>query len=516
MDGRELDIPAARASPCNSDRCQDAAVRSSHIGTSSRNAVPNDFDTSQDDLKKSESKSNSSVENSKVNLDSDNSCSSNLGDLLRHESSVENRVQKVDKIACGDSKIINCRSRNHLQFDCEAKNHQHRDKIPPQPELDASSISISPSNLAAADNEDILVPAYCLGHMSNDIEPKPLKVLTTYEIFTKSEPKTETDLQVISNSGQVKKNYVTVAVDHNWQASKSTVKDRLAFMFNNELMADVHFIVGGRSGGNIERIPAHKFVLSISSAVFDAMFNSRMATTECEIELPDIEPAAFLSLLRFFYSDEVMIGPETVMATLYAAKKYAVPALEQACVDFLKMNLSSDNAFMLLSEARLFDEPQLAAMCLDMIDKTTSDAFSADGFTYLDLDTLCVVLERDSLGIKESKLFSAIIRWAESECMRQSINTSPENQRKVLGRAMNLIRFPLMTVEEFAVGVAQSGILSDREVVELFLYFTVKPRPVVKFSEVLRCCLTGKEQVISRFCQVEKRWGYSGTTDRIR
>ena len=53
------------------------------------------------------------------------------------------------------------------------------------------------------------------------------------------------------------------------------------------------------------------------------------------------------------------------------AKKYAVPALEKHCVDFLKHNLSPDNACMLLTQARLFDEPQLAALCLETIDKYT-------------------------------------------------------------------------------------------------------------------------------------------------
>lgn len=55
-------------------------------------------------------------------------------------------------------------------------------------------------------------------------------------------------------------------------------------------------------------------------------------------------------LCRFLYSDEVQIGPETVMTTLYTAKKYAVPALEAHCVEFLKKNLRADNAFMLLTQ----------------------------------------------------------------------------------------------------------------------------------------------------------------------
>ena len=106
---------------------------------------------------------------------------------------------------------------------------------------------------------------------------------------------------------------------------------------------------------------------------------------EEDIELPDVEPASFLALLRFLYSDEVQIGPETVMTTLYTAKKYAVPALEKHCVDFLKRHLCADNAFMLLTQARLFDEPQLAALCLETIDKATPEALAAEGFTDIDI-----------------------------------------------------------------------------------------------------------------------------------
>ncbi|XP_077187888.1 BTB/POZ domain-containing protein 2 isoform X3 [Paroedura picta] len=238
---------------------------------------------------------------------------------------------------------------------------------------------------------------------------------------------------------------------YNWQATKPTVQERFAFLFNNEVLSDVHFLVGkGRAGA--QRIPAHRFVLAVGSAVFDAMFNGGMATTSTEIELPDVEPAAFLALLKFLYSDEVQIGPETVMTTLYTAKKYAVPALEAHCVEFLKKNLRADNAFMLLTQARLFDEPQLASLCLENIDKNTSDAINAEGFTDIDLDTLVAVLERDTLGIREVRLFNAVVRWSEAECQRQQLQVIPENKRKALGKALSLIRFPLMTIEEFAAG----------------------------------------------------------------
>ncbi|XP_048471798.1 BTB/POZ domain-containing protein 1 isoform X2 [Rhincodon typus] len=301
---------------------------------------------------------------------------------------------------------------------------------------------------------------------------------------------------------------------YNWQAAQRSVRERFSFMFNNELLSDVHFAVG--KGPGARRLPAHRFVLAVGSAVFDAMFNGGMATSSAEIELPDVEPAAFLALLRFLYSDEVQIGPETVMTTLYTAKKYAVPALEAHCVEFLTKHLRADNAFMLLTQARLFDEPQLASLCLDTIDKNTVDAISAEGFTDIDLDTLCAVLERDTLSIQEIRLFSGVVRWAEAECQRQQLPVTPGSKQKVLGKAITLIRFPLMSIEEFAAGPAQSGILSDREIVNLFLHFTLNPKPRVEYIDRPRCCLRGKECSISRFPQVESRWGYNGTSDRIR
>lgn len=35
-----------------------------------------------------------------------------------------------------------------------------------------------------------------------------------------------------------------LTLDPNWQAIKSTVRERNAAMFNNDLMADIYFIVG--------------------------------------------------------------------------------------------------------------------------------------------------------------------------------------------------------------------------------------------------------------------------------
>jgi BTB/POZ domain-containing protein 3/6 len=68
-------------------------------------------------------------------------------------------------------------------------------------------------------------------------------------------------------------------------------------MCNNELMADVYFVVSN-GGLSSKRFPAHKYVLATGSSVFFAMFYGTLAETREEIVVPDVEPDAFLKMLK--------------------------------------------------------------------------------------------------------------------------------------------------------------------------------------------------------------------------
>ena len=88
-------------------------------------------------------------------------------------------------------------------------------------------------------------------------------------------------------------------LDSDWQVSKKCIKERTAVMFNNELIADVHFMVGSES--TQRRIPAHKFILVTGSPVFYAMFYGGLAEDKNEVTIPDVEPQAFLKLLQWVF-----------------------------------------------------------------------------------------------------------------------------------------------------------------------------------------------------------------------
>ena len=125
-------------------------------------------------------------------------------------------------------------------------------------------------------------------------------------------------------------------------------------MANNDLFSDVKFVVR-KSGGESESkqvIPAHKFVLSIGSPVFEAMFYGELAETR----LPDCEYESLLELFRYMYSDEVNLSRNNVMAVLYLAKKYMVPSLAEKCTEYLQENLDPSNVFSILPSAQKYEE----------------------------------------------------------------------------------------------------------------------------------------------------------------
>uniref|UniRef100_A0A4X1TY35 BTB domain containing 6 n=1 Tax=Sus scrofa TaxID=9823 RepID=A0A4X1TY35_PIG len=220
---------------------------------------------------------------------------------------------------------------------------------------------------------------------------------------------------------------------------------------------------------------------------------------------------------RYMYSDEIDLEADTVLATLYAAKKYIVPALAKACVNFLETSLEAKNACVLLSQSRLFEEPELTQRCWEVIDAQAEMALRSEGFCEIDWQTLEIIVMREALNAKEAVVFEAVLSWAEAECKRQGLPATPRNKRHVLGPALYLVRIPTMTLEEFANGAAQSDILTLEETHNIFLWYTAANKPLLEFPLTKRKGLA--PQRCHRFQSSAYRsnqWRYRGRCDSIQ
>ena len=267
-----------------------------------------------------------------------------------------------------------------------------------------------------------------------------------------------------------------MSAPENWQTTRCTIRERTTFLLNNDRFSDVKFVVRDSSSeGESESkkvIPAHKFVLSISSPVFEAMFYGEIAETQDSIELPDCDYDSLLELFRYLYSDEENLSGSNVMKVLYLAKKYMVPSLADKCSRYLRNHLDATNVFSILPMAQKYEEKELTDRCWEVIDNQSQAAMRSDGFTTIEQSLLEAVVSRDTLSINEIDLFKAVDLWATKKCGNQGIEANGEEKRRILGeKVVKAIRFPVMKQQEFASVVPHTKILTPDEVIKFFMFF---------------------------------------------
>lgn len=307
---------------------------------------------------------------------------------------------------------------------------------------------------------------------------------------------------------------VQSVVGENWQALRPTIRERSAYLFNNELLSDVNFVVKSSSDkdhSSVKKckmvIPGHKFVLAIGSPVFFAMFYGELAEKKDFIDVVDCEYESLLELFRFLYSDEVNFNADNVMRVLYLAKKYLVPALVDKCIEYLGEILDGSNVFSMMECSRIFDEKKLMEQCWSAVDKYAEDAVKSSSFLTIDQSVLEALVERDTLMVKEVELFKAVDKWATKECERQELVADGVAKRRILGeRIVMAIRFPVMEQKEFVAVVLDSDILTSKEVYDVMKHYSSVLTSPVGFPETIR---VGIAHRCCRFSSVQKsRWFY--------
>ena len=258
-------------------------------------------------------------------------------------------------------------------------------------------------------------------------------------------------------------------------------------------MSDIKFVVNDPNPNNkkgCEIIYAHKFLLSLCSPVFNAMFYSNIADNREEIPLCDCDPRSFIEFLRYLYSDEVHLTSGNVFELLYLAKKYIVPFLAENCCRFLEAELRENNVFRILEHARLFSEAHLEQRCWKLLEAKTSACLQSEGLLWISHDTLSSLLTRDALTLVDGEcaVFNAVKRWATANCKARGLEPTGKKMRRVLKDAIYLIRFPMMPPRLFSEIVVPTEILTEKEASQVYLFHKqgATPDPEIKFSCIPR------------------------------
>jgi len=83
-------------------------------------------------------------------------------------------------------------------------------------------------------------------------------------------------------------------------------------------------------------------------------------------------------------------------------------------------------------------------------------------------------MQFSSMSVSELSVFQACLAWSGKECQRQGIDVTPENQRRVLGSVLFHIRFPTMSLVEFAQDVSKTNVLTADDRCAVFEYIACR------------------------------------------
>ena len=126
-------------------------------------------------------------------------------------------------------------------------------------------------------------------------------------------------------------------------------------LLQNGNNADVCFSVKG------VKIKAHKTILSARSKYFASMFGSRTKENlSGQVEVPDVDPAAFRGLLHFIYGGSAPKNLDNIALDLFVvADKYGLEILKNMCEFHICRNLSTANVVDVLFLAERYNREAL-------------------------------------------------------------------------------------------------------------------------------------------------------------
>lgn len=150
---------------------------------------------------------------------------------------------------------------------------------------------------------------------------------------------------------------------------------------NSRTLADVTFMVQGRP------FHAHRIALLASSDAFRAMFGGGYREKEAaSIEIPNIEYGVFETMMRYIYTGQAVVPPESARELLQAADQYLLEGLKTLCEVAIAQMLTVDNLEGAFSLSEDFSAPQLARRCVLFALERYSDLVAhhgADGYARL-------------------------------------------------------------------------------------------------------------------------------------
>ncbi|XP_058824697.1 BTB/POZ domain-containing protein 2-like [Topomyia yanbarensis] len=297
--------------------------------------------------------------------------------------------------------------------------------------------------------------------------------------------------------------------DEAWQVT-GDVRSRQQHLLTEQIWVDCHFRVGSET--NDKLIGAHKFILCLSSPVFQAMLRGGLAVNDETIHVPDVEPLIFERLLKYIYTDEVTVeSVDEACQLYYAADKYIFPIVKNHCISYLLGAIKYPTVCRIYEFAKFYNLSTIVEKCLEYIKTCTKQVINDASFMELELSTIIEIFDQKYLAIEtELDLYKALSKYSShhglsrlnnpveantnnksknsetsatnvqmesqssndkstenpghsSEIMQAKVTPNSDQNSPTIDDALRRIRFLTLTPEQLASELAENSLLSPLE-----------------------------------------------------
>lgn len=188
---------------------------------------------------------------------------------------------------------------------------------------------------------------------------------TTVEYFTSADYLTDVK-QWTSKDGLV--HLRVVITDQSVLDFKDHVIGNHELAFSSELATNVKLLIAGQT------IKANKYVLMAQSDVFQAMFERWDEKDGDEVEIKDVEYESMLAFVKALYTGTIkMVDVDFAFKVMTIADRYNVPAIKNACGEYVGKNMSSGNVLKCLVEADKLNAASMTQDCLKLMSQLNKD-----------------------------------------------------------------------------------------------------------------------------------------------
>ncbi|KAL4630709.1 kelch-like protein 30 isoform X1 [Arapaima gigas] len=190
-----------------------------------------------------------------------------------------------------------------------------------------------------------------------------------------------------------------------------SILEGLRSLCSHPKLIDLTLSVNGRE------FPCHRSVLALCSLYFRSMFcGNFMESIAAKVELHDVDPDIFSTLLDFAYTGKLTINQENVEGLICTSSQLQFQTVRAVCSRYLQNQIDSTNCLGILEFGEIHGCPEVVAKAWGFLLENFESVQHGEEFLLLEKDRLVACLSAESLQIRnECTRVEAVLSWVRHQ-----------------------------------------------------------------------------------------------------